>query len=111
MTKDGILLNNAMANFAIPNESGSLTTANQLAEGRRPLTSNVVALTMDTKTICGSRIVTGGASASSVGQVLAFPLLMDLDLRASVDSARIDIQNSTVFVENADPVDGFSPKV
>ena len=62
-------------------------------------------------TICGSRIVTGGASASSVGQVLAFPLLMDLDLRASVDSARIDIQNSTVFVENADPVDGFSPKV
>merc|ERR1719411_1533997 len=49
MTKDGILLNNAMANFAIPNESGALTTANQLAEGRRPLTSNVVALTMDTK--------------------------------------------------------------
>ena len=35
MTKDGILLNNAMANFAIPNESGSLNTANQLAEGRR----------------------------------------------------------------------------
>jgi gamma-glutamyltranspeptidase len=58
MTKDGILLNNAMANFAIPNESGSLTTANQLVEGRRPLTSNVVALTMDTKTICGSRIGT-----------------------------------------------------
>ena len=111
MTKDGILLNNAMANFAVPNESGTLNTANQLAEGRRPLTSNVVALTMDTKTICGSRIVIGGASASSVGQVLAFPLLMDLDLRASVDSARIDIQNSTVFVENADPVDGFSPKV
>ena len=47
-------------------------------------------------------------SAISVGQVLGFPLLMDLDLRASVDSARIDIQNST---ENADPVDGFSPKV
>ena len=111
MTKDGILLNNAMANFAVPSESGSLHTANQLAEGRRPLTSNVVALTMDTKTICGSRIVTGGASASSVGQVLAFPLLMDLDLRSSVDSARVDVQNSAVSVENTDTVDSFSPKV
>merc|ERR1712241_559568 len=113
MTKDGILLNNAMANFAIPNESGSLNTANQLAEGRRPLTSNVVALTMDTKDICGSRIVTGGASASSVGQVLAFPLLLDLDLRSSVDSARIDVQDSTVYVENAEigQIQLISPKV
>ena len=82
MTQDGILLNNAMANFAIPDDSGGdLATANQLVEGRRPLTSNVVALTMDTKNICGMRIVTGGATASSVGQVLAFPLLLNLDPR------------------------------
>ena len=65
MTSDGILLNNAMANFAIPNDSGELDTLNQLAQGRRPLTSNVVALTMDTKDICGTRIVTGGSTASS----------------------------------------------
>jgi gamma-glutamyltranspeptidase len=69
MTKSGILMNNAMANFAIPGESGELNTANQLVKGRRPLTSNVVALTMDTNDICGKRIATGGATASSVGQV------------------------------------------
>ena len=28
-----------------------------------------------------------------------------------MDSAKIDVQNSTVFVENTDPVDGFSSKV
>ena len=111
ITKDGILLNNAIANFAIPNESGELNTANQLAVGRRPLTSNVVALTMDTKNICGSRIVTGGATASSVGQVLALPLLLNLDLKSSVDQARIDVQNSKVYVENTDPIQGFDAKV
>ena len=105
------MLNNAIANFAIPNESGELNTANQLVVGRRPLTANVVALTMDTKDICGSRIVTGGATASSVGQVLALPLLLNLDLRASVDQARIDVQNSTVYVENADPIQSFDAKV
>lgn len=111
MTRDGLLLNNAMANFAIPNESGDLLTANQLAKGRRPLTANVVALTMDTKDICGSRIVTGGATASSVGQVLAFPLLLNSDLRSSVNSARLGVQNSTVFVEIADTKGSFNAKV
>ena len=66
----GILLNNAMANFAIPNENeDSSNTSNRMGEGRRPLTSNLVSLIMDTKDICGHRIVTGGASPSSVGQV------------------------------------------
>ena len=111
MTSSGILLNNAMANFAIPNESGELETFNQLAEGRRPLTSNVVALSMDTRDICGTRIVTGGATASSVGQVLAFPLLLNSDLRSSVDAARIDVQNSTVFLENTDVRGSFTAKV
>lgn len=111
MTRDGILLNNAMANFAIPNENGELMTSNQLAEGKRPLTANVVALSMDTKDICGTRIVTGGATASSVGQVLAFPLLLKSDLRSAVDSARLGVQNSTIFVEIADTKGGFDPKV
>ena len=58
-------------------------------------------------------IVTGGASAGSVGQVLAFPLLLDSDLKASVDSARIKVQNSTVSVENAEigQIKLISPKV
>ena len=70
MSKNGILLNNAMSNFAIPNETEDLeTTSNQIAQGRRPLTSNLVVLTMDTQDICGQRIITGGATPSSVGQV------------------------------------------
>ena len=111
MGKNGILYNNAMANFAIPSESGELETFNQLATGRRPLTSNVVALSMDVSDICGTRIVTGGATASSVGQVLAYPLLLQSDLRSSVDAARIDVQNSTIFLENVDVRGSFKAKV
>ena len=111
MTSSGILLNNAMANFAIPNDSGELETFNQLAEGRRPLTPNVVALSMDTQDICGTRIVTGGATASSVGQVLAFPLLLNSDLRSSVDAARIDVHNSSILLENMDVRGSFKDRV
>ena len=111
MADNGILFNNAMANFAIPNESGELETFNQLATGRRPLTANVVALSMDTKDMCGTRIVTGGATASSVGQVLAYPLLLQSDLRSSVDAARIDVQHSTIFLENLDVRGSFKAKV
>ena len=46
--------------------------------------------------------MTGGATASSVGQVLAYPLLLQSDLRSSVDAARIDVQHSTIFLENLD---------
>lgn len=69
MTSNGILLNNAMANFAIPNEDGDLQTSNQIEKGKRPLSPNMVALTMDTKNICGQRLITGGASPGSIGQV------------------------------------------
>ena len=61
-----------MANFAIPNEDGDLQTSNQIEKGKRPLSPNMVALTMDTKNICGQRLITGGASPGSIGQVRTY---------------------------------------
>merc|ERR1712018_480179 len=55
MSSDGVLLSNAMANFATDNEAEGVTS-NLMARGQRPLSSNVVALSMDTKNICGTRI-------------------------------------------------------
>ncbi len=110
MTDDGILMNNAMGNFAIPTEESPAEsrTSNQMARGRRPLSYNVVALTMDTADICGKRIVTGGATPGSVGEVLSVPLLLNLDLKSSIDEARIDFRNDTVYVEGARGPDGLS---
>ena len=64
---------------------------------------------MDTKNICGTRIVTGGATASSVGQVLNFPLLLGTDLQSSVDEARLDVQHSDILVERALPMNNSFP--
>ncbi len=70
MTDNGILMNNALANFAIPSSTeADMSTENQLVEGRRPLSYNVLALSMDTADICGKRVITGGATPSSVGEV------------------------------------------
>ena len=136
MTSNGILLNNAMANFAIPNEDGDLQTSNQIEKGKRPLSPNMVALTMDTKNICGQRLITGGASPGSIGQVrtaafsqdlntysngiasfkfifkvLSMTLLINQDLRTSVSSARLEVQNSTIKYEYDDTQGSFSQKV
>ena len=50
---------------------------------------------------------------SLVGQVLSFPLLLNSDLRSSVDQARLNVENSTIYVEDAlpNPKDNFDPKV
>ena len=45
------------------------TSANQLSPLKRPLMSNVVAMATDITNICGRRIVLGGATPDSVGQV------------------------------------------
>ena len=59
-----------MANFALPSATSSTRdSANQMSDNRRPLTQNVAALIMDTSNICGTRILTGGATADAVGQV------------------------------------------
>ena len=102
MTGGGIILNNALSNFYTPSASGASSTANTLVEGNRPLTQNVVALAMDTRDICGSRYLFGGASADAVGQVMAETLLdEDEDLRTAVDSARLLYRNETYFLEFA----------
>ena len=93
MTKNGVLLNNALANFAVPSEdSNDLRTANLLSTGRRPLTPNVVAVAMDAERPCGNRVAIGGATADAVGQVLAENLALNTTLHQAIEYARIEVQ-------------------
>lgn len=70
---NGILFNNAMANFWIPSadDEGSEDegSANRLAHGQRPLMSGLVAMGLNQEQICGQRLVIGGADLASVAQV------------------------------------------
>ena len=72
---NGILFNNALANFWIPSaeDQGSEDggSANRLVQGQRPLTSGVVGMALSQEKICGQRIATGGASLSAVAEVIA----------------------------------------
>ena len=71
MSSDGIILNNALSNFARPweVEAGSETSSNYMIVGARPLTRSVVALAMDKERICGNRLVTGAAAADGLAEV------------------------------------------
>ena len=71
MTPSGILLNNALSNFEIPSSSsdGGGGGGNGLSGGRRPLSPAVAAIAIDAEEICGQRIIVGGATADSVGEV------------------------------------------
>ncbi len=67
MTSNGILLNNALSNFA-PDSEGA-KGSNSMSAGRRPLFLGAPALAIDTDEICGQRMLLGGASADILGQV------------------------------------------
>merc|ERR1719500_2546790 len=105
MTSDGILLNNAISNFDLSaaGEGGggsASRSANQLSRGQRPLTPNVVAIALDAERICGSRVAVGGATADSVGQVLAENIVFHESLQKAIDYARIQTFNDSVYFEN-----------
>ena len=71
MTSNGILMNNAMSNFAIPSSDGdaAANSGNVLGAGRRPLSPAVAAIAIEAEEICGQRILLGGATPDSVGEV------------------------------------------
>ena len=100
MTNKGILLNNALGSFA-PLDVSTGHTANTIVEKRRPLTRNVVALSMDTVNICGRRILVGGATSAAVGLVLSHILLHDKAISDSIDEPRILVRDDQVFMEFA----------
>ena len=101
MTRKGIILNNALDNFA-PNDPHIGRTSNTIVEKRRPLTRNVVALSMDQIRICGRRILVGGATSDAVGIVLAQILLDNMGINDAVDSPRVLLRGGgTVFMERA----------
>ena len=43
--------------------------------------------------------------------MLSAQLLLNQDLRSSVDAARLDVQNSTIFLENGNSRGGIAPQV
>ena len=70
----GLLLNNAMASFHLPagedgEAAGEAATNNRLAGGRRPLASAAPVVVLNTRKVCDTRVVAGGAEAVGVAQV------------------------------------------
>ena len=105
----GFVYNNALANFAIPGAGQRLTTANQMVQGHRPLTSAAVAVAMDTERLCGSRFAVGGANAGAVAEVMAGAVVFDADLKEAVDAARVLVAQDRVMLEEA--YEGFGKQV
>ncbi len=74
MTSTGILLNNALSDFAFPSGEGGggeEKTANVMSRGRRPLYTGVPALAVDVERICGQRVIVGGSGADTVRRFFA----------------------------------------
>lgn len=100
MTKKGIILNNALGSFA-PTNAYEGDTANRIVEKRRPLTRNVVALSMDIQNICGKRILVGGANSAAVGTVLSHMLFHDKAINDAIDAPRILVRDDQILMEFA----------
>ena len=100
MTSNGIILNNALGSFA-PTNADTGQTANTIVEKRRPLTRNVVALSMDVQNICGRRILVGGATSAAVGTVLSHMLFHDKAINDAIDSPRILVRDDQILMEFA----------
>lgn len=110
MTADGIIFNNALSNFAIHEENTpELKTANQMSVFKRPLTSNVLALVVNTERICGSRFTLGGSTPDAVGGVLADVTVFGSDLATALNQGRVMVSGSEVLMENA--FEGFDAKI
>ncbi|TRY76762.1 hypothetical protein TCAL_07601 [Tigriopus californicus] len=110
MTADGIIFNNALANFAIHEENTpELKTANQMSVFKRPLTSNVLALVVNSKRICGSRFVLGGSTPDAVGGVVADVTVFGSDLSTALNEGRILVSGNQILMENA--FEGFDDKI
>ena len=99
MSDRGILLNNALGSFAPDTYEGH--TANTIVEKRRPLSRNVVALSMDIQNICGKRILVGGASSAAVGMVLSHMLFHDKAISDAIDAPRILVRDDQILMEFA----------
>lgn len=93
LTKSGILLNNEMADFTLPNEGNKL---NEIAPGKRPLSSMVPTVLYKTDHACGLRMVIGAANGSriitGVAETLINNLTFGMNLEAAIKSPRIHNQ-------------------
>lgn len=93
LTRSGILLNNQMADFSLSNEGNKL---NEIAPGKRPLSSMVPTVVYKTDHACGLRMVVGGANGSriitGVAETLINNLTFGMTLEAAIKSPRIHNQ-------------------
>ncbi|XP_064652809.1 glutathione hydrolase 1 proenzyme-like isoform X2 [Lineus longissimus] len=100
MTEGGIILNNEMADFSIPGQTSKFgmppSPANEIAPGKRPLSSMVPTLVMHTEHKCGPRIAVGATNGtkiiSGVVEVLLNYLVGQDSLSESIDRPRIHNQ-------------------
>ncbi len=74
MTSKGILLNNALSNFASSTDE-STKTANLATSSLRPLSPVSVAIAVDEAKVCGQRIVAAAATPDALTQVHTTPPL------------------------------------
>ena len=86
LTPDGYLLNNALTNFFLPNQ----TLPNSGARpGQRPLQSFLPVIATETGSRCGVRFTAGGSDAPLLGQVIMNLLQFNQSTPDAVRSARI----------------------
>lgn len=93
LTQSGILLNNQMADFSLPGEGNKL---NEIAPGKRPLSSMVPTVVYKTDHACGLRMVIGAANGSriitGVAETLINNLTFGMNLESAIKSPRVHNQ-------------------
>jgi len=96
----GILMNNALASFDIPDGESYTESGNFIKQGIRPLSYSAPAILVDQKEPCGTRVVLGSLSPVAAAQIL-HPILSgeSSDFLNLVTKPRILHRNHTISAE------------
>lgn len=93
LTKSGIVLNNQMADFSLPGEGNKL---NEIAPGKRPMSSMIPTVVYKTDHACGLRMVLGAANGTriitGVAETLINNLTFGMNLETAIKSPRVHNQ-------------------
>lgn len=99
-TKSGIILNNQLANFQVPNSSGGTlsTQLNYIAPRKRPLCSMAPSIIVNTKVSCARRLNLGATDGksipSAVVQTAVNVLSYNMNLTVAVQAPRVSVSLS-----------------
>nr|XP_022327270.1 gamma-glutamyltranspeptidase 1-like [Crassostrea virginica] len=95
MTKSGIILNNQMASFQLPDSSGQTLSKqlNYIAPGKRPLSSMAPTIVVNTKVSCARRLNLGATDGdcipSAVVQTALNIISYNMNLTQAVQAPRL----------------------